>query len=257
MQARQLPSRTGVAWLQASYLLYRRNPPLLTSVTMLYLLLIVGLNFIPVLGAFIVPLLLPMLNLVVANTCRVIETRQLPSQGGLFYGVREQRQQLLKLGAMQLAGSVLLLLVSFLIEGGNVPMPTPEKPELDGFAGMLLRLFVMALPFLMAFLFSPLLTGWNQIPAGKAIFFSFVSCWRNWRAFAIYGFFVCLVAVVVPGLLIVLTTLALPALATGLTFVLRLLLIMVFTPMLMASAYIAYQDIFQSTIEIEPETENV
>ncbi|HTJ97237.1 MAG TPA: BPSS1780 family membrane protein [Rhodocyclaceae bacterium] len=256
MQARQLPPRTGIAWLQASYLLYRRNPPLLTSVTMLYLLIVIGLNFVPILGSFIVPLLLPILNLIVANTCRVIEKRELPSNAGLFFGVREQRPELLKLGGLQLAGSVVVLLLSVLLEGGMIPLPNPEKPDLEGFAGMLLRLFIMAVPFLMAFWFAPLLTGWHKIPAGKAVFFSLVSCWRNWRVFIVYGLATALIAIVIPGLLIVLTMLALPGFAEGLSFVLRLLLIMVFTPMLMASAYISYQDIFQSPTAAEPEVEN-
>ena len=123
MQARQLPARSGLDWLRAAYALYRRNPPLLTSVTMLYLLVVIGLNFLPIIGAFIVPMLLPTLNLIVGNTCRVIEGGQTPDKPALLLGVREHKPQLLRLGGLQLAGSVLLLLLSMLLEGGVLPLP--------------------------------------------------------------------------------------------------------------------------------------
>lgn len=245
MQARQLPARSGLDWLRAAYALYRRNPPLLTSVTMLYLLVVIGLNFLPFIGAFIVPMLLPTLNLIVGNTCRVIEGGQTPDKPALLLGVREHKPQLLRLGGLQLAGSVLLLLLSMLLEGGVLPLPDADKPDIEGFIGLLLRLAVLAVPLMMAFWFAPLLTGWHGVQAGKSVFFSFVASWRNWRVFGVYVLCAGLIAVFIPGLLLVLTSLLLPDAGGSVSFVLRLLLIMVLTPVLMASAYVSYRDVFR------------
>ena len=243
MQARSLPPRTGIAWLKAAFALYRSNPPLLTSVTMIYLMIVVGLNFIPYLGAFIVPLLLPMLNLIIGNTCRLIASRQLPSSEQLLSGVREQRPMLLRLGAIQLGASILLLLLMMLLEGGNMPEPG-GKADIEDVAGMLLRLFLLAAPLLLAFWFAPLLTGWDKIPAGKAVFFSLIACWRNLGAFLVYLLAIVVVAILIPGLVMALATLVAPGLLGGLSFVLRTLLIVVLTPILMGGAYISYRDIF-------------
>lgn len=251
MQARRLPARAGAAWLQSAYALYRRNPPLLTSVTMLYLMLVIGLNFLPIIGAFIVPLLLPSLNLVIGNTCRLIASGKEPNGPALFENVREQRPQLLRLGAMQLGASVLLLLFSLLIEGGTVPLPDADKPDLEGFVGMLLRLAILAVPLLLAFWFAPLLTGWDKLTAGKAVFFSFVASWRNLRVFFVYVLCVAVVAVFLPGLLMALVMLVMPDLLGTISFVLRTLLIVVLTPILMASVFISYQDVFHISEQVE------
>ncbi len=43
------------------------------------------------------------------------------------------------------------------------------------------------LPVAMLFWFAPILVAWHDFPPVKALFFSFVICWRNRGAFVIYG----------------------------------------------------------------------
>lgn len=251
MQARHLPARAGAAWLQEAFALYRKNPPLLTSVTMIYLMIAVGLNFIPFLGSFVVPLLLPMLNLIVGNTCRLIDNGQPPAGPLLLAGVKEQRPLLLRLGALQLGASILLLLVMTLLEGGGL-MEAPGSKEMDmeDVALMLLRLFVLASPVLLAFWFAPLLTGWDKIAPGKAVFFSLVASWRNLGAFMVYLLGIVIVAIMLPGLVLALMTLIAPDFLGGVSFILRTVLIVVLTPILMAGSYISYRAVFQRVDEV-------
>ena len=44
-------------------------------------------------------------------------------------------------------------------------------------------LFIMLLmtPVLMAWWFAPVLAAWHRLSIGRALFFSFVACWMNWR----------------------------------------------------------------------------
>lgn len=242
MQARSLPARTGLAWLLATFALYRRNPPLLTSATMVYLMIVLGLSFVPLLGSFVVPVLLPSLNLIVANTCRLIDNGQQPSNELIGVGVREQRQPLFRLGVFQLGASVLLFLLASLVEsalGDGTP-----KTEIEDIAAMLGRMFLLAAPLLLAFWFAPLLAGWNRIPPGKALFFSLVACWRNLGAFVVYLLGIVVVAVLLPGLVMTLASLAAPGVLGGLSFVLRTALIVILTPILMAGPYVSYRDVF-------------
>ena len=73
-------------------------------------------------------------------------------------------------------------------------------------------LLVLASPLLMAFWFAPLLAAWDDVPAGKALFFSFVACMRNWRAFLTYGIGLLIIALGA-GLLIAILELVSPLLA--------------------------------------------
>ena len=69
-----------------------------------------------------------------------------------------------------------------LLEGGGVQFADFEKGDDPEMASALLRLFILAIPFLLAFLFAPYLTGWDGVPPAKSLFFSFVASLRNWRA---------------------------------------------------------------------------
>ncbi|HTH93979.1 MAG TPA: BPSS1780 family membrane protein [Rhodocyclaceae bacterium] len=251
MQARYLPARTGIAWLKAAYALYRLNPPLLTSITMLYLVLVVGLNvFIPVLGSFLVPLLLPIFNLVMGNACRMVAEHRQPESALLLIGVRERRPQLLRLGLMQVAASMVLVALTMLIDGVN-PITDTSVPSLSQMIIMLLHFFVMAAPVMLAFWFAPLLTGWDGVAPVKAVFFSIIACWRNLGAFMIYALCIIAVAILLPGLIVTLGALAVPSFSTVLAFALQTLLIVVVTPILMTGTYISYRDVFHLSETVE------
>jgi len=46
---------------------------------------------------------------------------------------------------------------------------------------------LLYVPFSLAFWHAPALVHWHGVPAGKSLFFSFIACIRNLRAFAAYG----------------------------------------------------------------------
>jgi hypothetical protein len=104
---------------------------------------------------------------------------------------------------------------------------------------------VLASPLLMAFWFAPLLTAWDGVSAGKSLFFSFVASWRNWRAFT----------AVRPGAGAGRRGAAgpdpdhrRPDLAGSLVILsvaLRMLLIFVLAPTMVASVYLSYRDVFE------------
>lgn len=255
MIARTLPARHGVLWLLAGFALFKRNPPLMTGITFGYLMVVIVLNLVPKIGPFLLPLLLPALTAMLGNACRAVEQgRPVATQAWevLTEGLSEQRIGMMRLGALHLAGSALLVLISLGL-GDHVNLADGMNAEeaVDVATNLAITL-LMASPLLMAFWFAPLLTAWGGLPAGKSIFFSFVASWRNWRSFAVYGLALGLVGIMLPGLILVLASLISPALLNVLSVVLRMLLLFVLAPTLVASVYLSYRDVF-ATPEPEPD----
>jgi hypothetical protein len=276
MQARRLPAERGTWWLLEGFRLFRRNPPLITALTLIYLLLVQGLiALLPGIGPILLPLALPTLTLIVANGCRLVDEGKSPSKAGLLYGIAGNGRAMLRLGILQLAGAVLLMLVNLALSGGDgtdplaglgepvAPLATPgmgeageagEAPAADpaqeaAVLGALLRLMLLSLPLILAFWFAPFLTGWERVTPLKAVFFSIVASWRNWRALGMFGLGAVVVAGIVPGFILIVTS-QIAGLALSVAFVaLRMVLIFLIAPVLTASIYVGYRDIFRPVVD--------
>ncbi|TRZ91879.1 MAG: hypothetical protein D4R84_13425 [Rhodocyclaceae bacterium] len=245
MDARRLPARHGILWLLAGFALFRRHPPLVTAITFGYLLTVIVVNLIPKIGPFLLPVLLPTLTVMLANGCRSIERGQPFTSDTLIAGIGAQRAGLVRLGGLHLVGSSLLVLGGFAL-GDPINISDGIDPaEAMELASDLAVILLLASPLLMAFWFAPLLTAWNGVSAGKSLFFSFIASWRNWRAFTMYGLALILVGVVLPGLILVIAGLLSQPLLTVLSIALRMLLIFVLAPTMVASVYLSYRDVFE------------
>lgn len=257
MQARRLPAARGAFWLLEGFRLFRRNPPLITALTLIYLLVVQLLAFLlPGIGPLLLPVVLPALTLIVANGCRSVDEGRAPGKAALLAGIAGNGPALLRLGLLQLAGAVVLMLIGLAFgdgadplagipgmveEGGAPPDPAAEAAML----GAMLRMLLLAAPLVIAFWFAPFLTGWDRVPPLKAVFFSTVASWRNWSAMLMFGVAVIALAGILPGfLLIALGQIA--GVAVNVAFIaLRMLLVFIVMPVLVASIYVSYRDIFR------------
>jgi len=244
MQARALPARHGVLWLLAGFQLFRRNPPLLTALTFGYLFFVLFLNMLPLIGPLLLPLALPTLTVIVGNGVRALEMGQPLGSIPLLQGVRANQVNLVRLGGLQLVGSLLILSISSLVEGGPQNLSGIEGADPAEMIGMIGRLLLISAPVLMAFWFAPLLTAWDGVPATKSVFFSLIASLRNWRAFTAYGLGAAMAGVALPGLLLIAAGSISPTLLNVLSVALRMLLVFVMAPVLMASVYLSYRDVF-------------
>jgi hypothetical protein len=247
MQARHLPARHGYLWLIASFRLFRSNPPLLTALTMAYMFIVVAVNILPYIGPFLLPLALPTLIVVLANGCRAIQRGGGVGTVALTFGLQKRRLELVRLGGLHLFGSIVILAASTIMEGGNNPLmaggPRTTMDE-EEFLAAMVRLLVVAMPVIAAFWFAPLLTAWDETSPLKSVFFSFVASWRNWRAFVVYGLTAGAVAIVAPGLLLIAAGTISDGLANAMSVAVKMVLIFVMAPVMMASVYVSYQDVF-------------
>lgn len=266
MQARRLPAMRGVFWLLEGLNLFRRNPPLITALTLLYLLIVQALAVVlPGIGPILLPLVLPALTLIVANGCRLVDEGRAPGKETLLNGLVGNGPAMLRLGALQLAGAVLLVLVSTALNGGADPLvgleAMPAPPNMGegdntgnaeaqaAMLGALFQLLLLATPLIVAFWFAPFLVGWDRVSPAKALFFSTVASWRNMAAMGMFSIAAVVAAGVVPGfILIVLGQISGMAMSVGLV-ALRVMLIFFIAPVMTASIYVSYRDIFHSDID--------
>jgi hypothetical protein len=246
MQARSLPARNGLVWLLAGFSLLRRNPPLLISLTMGYWTLFALLmQVVPLIGSILLPLLLPIITVFIANGTRAIATglpRPLP-KGTLVAGIKGNKA-LVRLCGLNLLAFALIVGLSTPLLGSGLDNPDMLKDDPGQMLILLAELTALSSPLLLAFWFSPLLTGWDGVPAIKSLFFSLVACLRNWRAFTVYALSALALVVVVPGLIIGGVALMAPGAVAGMFAVLRMVFLMLVAPALMAGVYLGYQDIF-------------
>ncbi|KAB2639763.1 MAG: hypothetical protein DVB25_05040 [Verrucomicrobia bacterium] len=239
MQARRLPARQGLAWFIAGFRLFRANPPLLTSITFGYLLTVLLMLAIPFsIGGLLLPLVQPMLTLLLANGCRAVAIKgPRTTWADLPVGIREHRAALLRLGGLQLAGSIIVLLLSLALGLS----PDPDKPEsaLPAMLGVL----ALSSPLVLAFWFAPLLTGWENVSPVKSIFFSLISTLRNWRAFLVYGV-VLAFSLIIPALLVLAGKQFSASIGQILASIVEFVVLIVVMPIVTAGVYISYHDIF-------------
>jgi hypothetical protein len=264
MQAQRLPAQRGVAWLVEGFRLFRRNPPLITSLTLLYLMLVQGMAvLLPGIGPILLPLVLPALTLIVANGCRLVDEDKRPGKDTLLHGLLGNGPAMLRLGGLQLIGAVLLVLVNTLVNDGADPLAGLDSaPGMGGDGGApadpaaevamlnaLMRLMLLAMPLILAFWFAPFLVGWDRVNPFKAVFFSVVASWRNWRPMAMFSLAAVVLAGVVPGFILILAS-QLAGASVGAAFLaMRLVLIFLVAPVLTASVYISYRDIFHPAVD--------
>ncbi|GAB1394632.1 BPSS1780 family membrane protein [Rhodocyclaceae bacterium] len=266
MQARRLPAARGTFWLFEGFRLFRRNPSLITALTLAYLMVVQLLAvLLPGIGPIVLPLVLPILTLIVANGCRLVDEQQVPSKALLLRGISDNGRALLRLGGLQLIGALLLVLLNLALNDGTDPLAqldstmatpnmgeagAPANPEAEAkMLGALFQLLLLAAPMIVAFWFAPFLVGWDRVTPFKSLFFSWVASWRNLGAMGMFSLAALVLAGVLPGFILIAVS-QVAGLALNVAFVaLRMVLIFLVAPVLTASIYVSYRDIFHPGVD--------
>jgi hypothetical protein len=103
------------------------------------------------------------------------------------------RKNMLQLGGLYALIFLLVMGVSTVVDGGTfakvyfggAPM-TPEVVTAESFQTALWVSMLFYMPLSMMFWHAPALVHWYGMPAVKSLFFSFMACWRNLKAFGVY-----------------------------------------------------------------------
>ena len=249
--ARIVPASRGARWLAEGWRLFRVSPLSWIALAFTYWLLMNVVLLVPVVGFVVAPVLVPPFSVGFMAASRAAARGGPVGLEHLFSGFREHLRGQLVLGVVFLACLALLLAATTLFDRGVLAHsmlvgPPDSRAEQDG-GGTLVAMLVaigLYIPLMMMYWFSPVLVAWHSIGAVKSLFFSFVACVLNWRAFLAYGAVTILMTVVAPSLavsaLLVVTGSSQTAHLGA--FVYALFLVML--PTLVASFYVSYRDIF-------------
>lgn len=261
MQANKLPMSAGWRWVLDGAALFRRNPIGLWPVVAGYWLTLGVASAVPLLGLILAAMLIPPLSVGAMTACRELAAGRGATLLTLFVAFRPAAsdyrplQRLFALGAIHFLLTLAILGIASLFDGGTLfgivtgKIAFSEAVQQPGVQAAANIAAVLSAPLTMAFWFAPVLVAWHELSIGKALFFSLVACWRNWKAFLSYGIALVLAVLVVAMLLGQL------ALALGTPQAIGPLLTMVFllvlAPVLFATFYISYRDVFAAPAPID------
>ena len=231
MGARAVGAGQGWAWIADGFDLFKKAPGIWIALVVILFVILVVLAFIPLLGAVATFLLMPAFLGGLILGC-------LELQGGgelelrhLFAGFdKAHAGNLIVLGALTIAGWVIVMLpvVAIVGAGAIVAVMRGDTAGAAAMGGSVLIAWLVALalsiPIYMALWFAPSLVVLGGRAPVAALKESFVGCLRNILPFLVYS-----IVVVVLGIV--------ASIPLGLGW-------LVLGPVLIASVYTAYRDIF-------------
>jgi hypothetical protein len=250
VQARIVGAAQGVRWLGEGWALFRAAPLGWLALACVYLLGTNVLALIPVVGFVAALMMVPALTVGMMAAARAASRGAQPHVRMLAEGFQAGGRAQLGLGAIYfLLSTAVFGAIALADQEGKLRSILAGRTPAGELAAaeILLPLAVFALayaPVLMMFWFAPPLAAWHSTGALKALFFSFVACLMNWRAFLAYGAAVALMMMAVPlAALLALRAFGGADLGVAVaSLVFPLLLLML--PTLFASFYVSYRDVF-------------
>jgi hypothetical protein len=229
-QGRSVAAGRGWDWIVEAFALFRKQPGLWILMALVLGVAFIVIGMVPLLGSLANALLLPIFGGGLMLGCKALDRGGALEFEDLFAGFKQKTGDLVLVGTFNLIGWVLIAFAVIAVIGGGVFMGLMSG-GVDGasvsIASMLIALLLgagLSVPLAMATWFAPALIVLQDLSAGAALKASFFACLRNLLAFLIYG-------VVMLALCIVA---AIPLLLGYLVLI----------PVLIASVYTAYRDIF-------------
>lgn len=197
MKLNIVPAQQGALWARLGMRTFWRQPLAFTGLFFIFMTVLSVCSLIPVLGSFIALTLIPAATLGLMAATREVELGKFPMPTVLAVAFRAgnaRKRDMLILGVLYALGLIGVMLLTTLVDGGafariylmggTLDADTLMRPEFQN-AVWLSLLFYM--PLSAIFWYAPALVHWHGVPALKSLFFSAVACWRNWRAFLVYG----------------------------------------------------------------------
>lgn len=188
MVVRTLPARAGLTWLRDALKLYRRQPFAFTSLVILYTIGISLLVYVPFVGLPLAAVLIPFGTLGLTLAGREAERGKMPMPTLMVEPFRDaqQRRGLALLGFVNAVLVLILVTLVSLLAADELANWQLVDGKIDSTTAAqnfpwdaIVAAGLAYVPILMVTWFAPQLVAWHRLPVAKALFFSFVLCWRN------------------------------------------------------------------------------
>jgi len=227
---RAVAAGRGWDWIAEGFALFRRQPGLWILTAVLLGVVFVVFSMIPLLGSLANALLFPIFGAGLILGCKALDQGGMLELSHLFAGFKHRTGDLVLVGVFNLVGWVVIALALIAVIGGGVFMALLRGGTPGASISILSMLIAMLLvaglsvPLYMATWFAPALIVLHDLAPAAALKASFYACLKNWLPFLVYG-----VVLLVLGLA--------AAIPLGLGY-------LVLVPVLVASVYTSYRDIF-------------
>ncbi len=246
VQVRSVAAGRGWRWIAEGIALFQKSPLMWLMITLGLFVAYKLILFIPVVGVAAI-LMMPIVLVGLMEGCRALDLGRPLKPAYLLSGFTHNTAALATLGAVYLAGNLLIVLVIAQLAGDSLTQVlqfmakekvTPENIHLirEAVSKATVAVLVgwlLSIPLVMASWFSPLLVYLHDMKIAQAMLLSLRACIHNMMPFLIYG-----------GLLFGALMLVTPvSMATRILDLGMWLL----APLVIPSIYASYKDIFPAT----------
>lgn len=228
---RALAPGRGWEWIAQAWALFKKQPGVWIGLVVILVIVFIVMALVPIIGSLATIVLGPVFMGGIALGTRAQDTGGELAIGHLFAGFHERFGPLVLVGVLYLVASVVIALVVGLLTGaslfGMMGSTAPETMPPGAILTLLLAFLIMLalmVPVFMAIWFAPALIVLHGQDAVEAMKQSFAGCLKNIVPFLIYG-------------LVLLVFSILASIPAGLGW-------LVLGPVLAASVYTGYKDIF-------------
>jgi uncharacterized membrane protein len=228
-----VPAGHGWAWLVNGWWHFKQNPIAWMVGIVVWILIAMVVSLIPMIGGIVLNLITPVIAAGFVIGCRAQEDGEDFTINHIFAGFSNNTGQLVLVGLIYF-GSFLLVSIAIAVGlFGMIGMQAMASENPDMMMAMLLSpafliaillVFLIMIPLMMAYAFAPALVALDDMKALSAMKQSFVGCLKNLLPLTIYSLLVMVLFFI-----------------GTLPFGLGLLIVI---PMLNASLYSAYRDIY-------------
>ncbi|MCY1165113.1 MAG: BPSS1780 family membrane protein [Pseudomonadota bacterium] len=197
MKLNIVPARTGITWVKLGCKTFFQQPLAMSGLFFMFMALLSIATLVPFIGAALALALLPAATLGLMAATQEATKGKFPMPSILISAFRAGKQRvraMMVLGALYAAGFLALMAVSTLVDGGQfarlylVGGKITEDMVLQGnFQAAMWVTMALYLPLSLLFWHAPALVHWHGVTPVKSLFFSFMACYKNWAALAVYG----------------------------------------------------------------------
>ena len=197
MKLNVVKARTGSLWVRQGIRNFWRQPLALSGLFLLFMALASMTSMLSYGGSFLGLMFIPAASLGLMAAAREADLARFPMPSMLVIGFRQgaaQSKSMVMLGFLYALLFCFVLAMSSVFDNGEFARMymsggsiTEEAILNENFQSAAIFSLLMYIPLSTLFWHAPALMHWHAQPLAKSIFFSFMACWANWRAFAVFG----------------------------------------------------------------------
>ena len=197
MKLNLVPARTGITWVKLGIRTFFKQPLAMTGLFFMFMAALSVASLLPFVGSVLALALLPAATLGLMAATLESTRGKFPMPSILISAFRagqQRKRAMLVLGLLYAVGFLGMMGLTSLIDGGQFARLyllggkiTEEMVSQGDFQMAMWATMLLYLPLSLLFWHAPALVHWHGVSPVKSLFFSFMACYKNWGALAVFG----------------------------------------------------------------------